>query len=101
MTVYKNPYEQFSVSLDFSNDVGAGNTIASINAVTAISNLTGLDSTAEVVAATPAPSVSSSGTAVAFDVTGGVAGETHTISVQVVSSIGEKYQGEITLRVVE
>ena len=101
MTVYKNPYEQFGVSLDFSNDVGAGNTIASINAVTAISNLTGLDSTSEVIAAMPAPSISSSGTAVAFEVTAGVPGETHTVFVQVVSSIGEKYQGEITLRVVE
>ena len=101
MTIYKCPFEQFAVSLDFTADLGTGNTIASITAVSAVSNLTGQSSTAEVIAATPAPTISSSGTAVVFEVTGGVVGETHTISVQVVSSIGEKYQGDITLRVIE
>ena len=101
MTVYKNPFEQFAVSLDFSNDVGAGNTLSSISAVTATSNLTGQDSTAEVIATAPEPAISSSGTAVVFEVCGGVVGETHTISVQIVSSIGEKYQGDMTLRIVE
>jgi hypothetical protein len=101
MTIYKTPFEQYTVSIDFSADVGAGNTVASIAAVTAVSNLTGLDSTAEVIASLPAPGISSSGTAVIFGVTGGVVGETHTISVQIVSSLGEKYQGDITLRVVE
>jgi len=101
MTIYKSPYEQFGVSLDFSEDIGAGNTLTSINAVTAINTLTQANSTAEVIAASPAPAISSSGTAVVFEVTGGVVGETHLISVQIVSSIGEKYQGDVTLRVVE
>jgi len=101
MTIYKSPYEQFGVSLDFSADIGPGNTLTSINAVTAINNLTQTDSTAEVIAAAPAPSISSSGTAVAFEVTGGVVGETHLISVRIVSSVGERYQGDVTLRVVE
>ena len=101
MTIYKFPYEQFAVSLDFSADIGPGNTVTSINAVTAINNLTQANSTAEVIAASPAPSISSSGTAVAFEVTGGVVGETHLISVQIVSSIGEKHQADVTLRVVE
>jgi len=101
MTIYKCPFEQFAVSIDFSADVGVGSTVASISAVTAASNLTGLDSTAEVIASSPAPAISSSGTAVIFEVTGGVVGETHTVSVQVVTSLGEKYQGDITLRVVE
>jgi hypothetical protein len=98
MTVYKAPFEQFAVSLDFSADIGAGNSIASITSVTARNNLSKLDSTAEVIASSPAPSIS--GTAVNFTVTGGVAGETHTIAVEIVSSIGEKYQGEVTLRIV-
>jgi hypothetical protein len=101
MTVYKSPFEQFGISLDFTADVGTGNTVASISAVTAVNNLTQVDSTAEVIAATPAPVISTTGTAVVFEVTGGVVGETHTISVQIVSSIAEKYQGDITLRVVE
>lgn len=98
MTIYKAPFEQFSVSLDFAADIGAGNGIASITAVTAVSSLSGLDSTAEVLAATPAPAIS--GTAVVFTVQGGVVGERHTISVQIVSSIGEKYQGDVTLEIV-
>ena len=100
MTIYKNPFEQYGVSLDFAADVGAGNTVAQIAAVTAENNLTGLDSTAEVIAAHPAPQIDSSGTAVDFEVIGGVLGEIHTISVQIVSSVGEKYQGEATLRIV-
>ena len=109
MTIYKAPFEQFAVSLDFSADVGPGNSIASITSVTATSNLTGLDSTDDVIAVTPAPAIGSSGTAVTFTVagqvtdgaSGGVVGERHTISVQIVSSIGEKYQGDVTLEIVE
>jgi len=37
---------------------------------------------------------------VVFTVTGGVVGERHTIAVQIVSSIGEKYQGDVTLEIV-
>ena len=100
MTIYKRPYEQFGVSLDFSANIGAGNTLNSINTVTAVNSLTQANSTAEVIAAAPAPSISPSGTAVVFEVTGGVVGETHLISVEVVSSIAEKHQEDVTLRVV-
>jgi hypothetical protein len=64
-----------------------------------VNNLTQADSTAGVIASEPPPAIS--GTAVVFEVTGGVVGETHTISVQIISSIGEKYQGDVTLRIVE
>jgi hypothetical protein len=99
MTIYKAPFEQFGIALDFSADIGAGNSIASIAAVTATSELSKLDSTSEVIDASSPPGIS--GTAVNFKVRGGVPGETHTISVQIVSSIGEKYQGDVTLRIVE
>ena len=107
MTIYKAPYEQFAVSLDFAADLGAGNSIASITAVAATSSLSQLDSTQEVIASNPAPAVS--GTAVTFVLagsspngpSGGVVGERHTIAVQIVSSIGEKYQGDVTLEIVE
>jgi hypothetical protein len=108
VTIYKAPYERFVVSLDFSADIGTGNTIASITSVTAVNKLNGLDSTTSVIASSPVPTISASGTAVAFTVagtatgiTGGVAGERHTISVQIVSSAGEKYQGDVTLEIVE
>jgi len=98
MTIYKAPFEQFAVSLDFAADIGTGNGITSITAVTATSGLTRLDSTEEVIASNPAPAIS--GTGVVFTVTGGVVGERHTIAVQIVSSIGEQYQGDITLEIV-
>ena len=98
MTVYKTPFEQFAVSLDFAADIGVGSSIASITSVTATSNLTRLDSTASVIATSPAPAIS--GTGVVFTVIGGVTGERHTIAVQIVSSNGEKYQGDITLEIV-
>jgi hypothetical protein len=104
MTIYKAPFEQFSVSLDFAADIGAGNGIASITAVTAVSSLTGLDSTEEVLAPSPEPAIANgagANTAVAFTVQGGVVGERHTVSVQIVSSICEKYQGDVTLEIVE
>lgn len=100
MTVYKTPYEQFGVALDFAADVGEGNRVASITLVSATNLLTKADSSAEVIAPDPEPAITSSGTAVAFEVMGGVVGETHTISVQIVSSLGEKYQGDMTLRIV-
>jgi hypothetical protein len=99
MTIYKCPFEQYAISIDFAADIGTGNSIASITGVTATSNLSGLDTTDEVIAFTPAPAISS--TAVVFTVIGGVVGERHTISVQIVSSIGEKYQGDITLEIVD
>ena len=98
MTIYKAPFEQFAVSLDFAADLGTGNSIASITAVTATSDLTRLDSTEEVIASSPAPAISGRG--VVFTVRGGVAGDRHTIAVQIVSSIGEKYQGDVTLEIV-
>jgi hypothetical protein len=108
MTICKAPFEQFAVSIDFSADIGAGNSIASITSVTAVSSLSGLDSTADVIASAPAPAISTSGTAIVFTVagyaadgpSGGVVGERHTVSVQIVSSIGEKYQGDVTLEIV-
>jgi hypothetical protein len=97
MIVTKFPSEQFGVSLDFSADLGTGNTIARIAAVKAVNNLTGANSTAEVISSSPAPAIS--GTAVTLVLTGGLAGEAHTIVVQVVSSIGEEYEGDIALRI--
>jgi hypothetical protein len=99
MTIYKYPFEQFAISLDFAADLGSGGGIASIAGVTAVNDLTKADSTEEVIAAEPSPGIS--GTAVTLTVMGGVAGETHTIAVQIVSAVGEQYQGEITLRVQE
>ena len=98
MTIYKAPFEQFAVSLDFASDIGAGNSIAGITGVTATRDLTRLDSTEEVIASNPAPAIS--GTGVVFTVMGGVVGERHTIAVQIVSSIGEQYQGDVTLEIV-
>jgi hypothetical protein len=97
MIFYKYPFEQYAISLDFSADLGAGNSIAGISSIAAVNDITRLDSTSQIVAASPAPAIS--GTGVTLTVMGGQPGERHTLSVRVVSSIGEDYEGKATLRI--
>jgi hypothetical protein len=66
--------------------------------VNAVNELTGANSTAEVISSSSPPQIQ--GTAVVFVVTGGAVGERHMITVQIVSSLGEEYQGDIELRIV-
>jgi hypothetical protein len=98
MLVYKSPSEQFGVSLDFTSDLGAGNTIASIVSVTAANRVTGVDATALVIG-TPAPAIDPDGTSVDLALAGGVAGANYTVSITITSSIGETYVGEILLEI--
>ena len=90
MTVYKYPFEQFAISIDFAGQLGNGGGIASVSGVTAVNDLSKANSTSEVIMAEPAPAIS--GTEVTFTITGGVPGETHTISTQIVSTAGARYQ---------
>lgn len=96
MLVYKSPSEQFGVSLDFTGDLGAGNTIASIVSVTAANRVTGVDATA-VLIGSPAPAIDPDGTAVDLTLKGGVPGANYTVSITIISTIGETYVGEILL----
>ncbi len=98
MLVYKSPSEQFGVSLDFSADLGTGNSIASIVSATAANRVTGVDATALVIGS-PAPAIDSNGTSVDLTLMGGLAGANYTISITVTSSIGETYVGEIILEI--
>jgi hypothetical protein len=101
----KYPLEAMPYELDFSNELGTGYAIASIVSVTA-SNMASYpytDSTREVVASTPAPSIGpgigGASTAVAFTLTGGNPSEQHLIAVDIVSSDGRNLTGECTLTI--
>jgi hypothetical protein len=98
MLVYKSPSEQFGVSLDFTGDLGAGNTIASIVSVTAANRVTGVDATTALIG-TPAPAIDPDGTSVDLTLQGGAAGADYTVSITITSSIGETYVGEILLKI--
>jgi hypothetical protein len=98
MTVSKRPYEQFPVSLDFSANLAEGETIT-LDTVVAETYPARVDSTARLIATDPAPAVE--GSSVAFTVEDGTSGEKHLAMVRVITSAGQKLQGDIWVDVVE
>jgi hypothetical protein len=93
---FKRAGEQFAVSLDFSNSLAVGDTIAGIVSVTAANRVTGVDATAALIGS-PAAAIAASLTAVVVVLMGGAAGANYTISITITSSLGETYVGEILL----
>jgi len=93
--IKKTPYEQFDCSMDFAQPIGTdAMTLDSVS-----SSIGGNDTTSQVIAASPAPSVVA-GTKVVFRVAHGTNGQLHTISVKVVdSTTGETYEGLLQLRI--
>ena len=97
-TLTKQPYEALNVWVDFAAMLGLADTIT-IDSVKAMDLATGLDSTATVIEDSPAPVVS--GQKVLFQIIGGVNGDSHKITVKVLTSAGEKVEEDIDLYVVE
>jgi hypothetical protein len=97
-TLSKQPYEEINAWVDFSGVVGLTDVLTLVT-VTAIDANTGVDSSAAIVKASPAPSVS--GQKVLFEVMGGVDGDVHKITVKVSTSAGEKLEEDVTLFVIE
>ncbi len=96
--ITKTPYEIDSYYVDFVERLATGETIALVS-VTSVNMATGLDSTAEIVATSPAPYVS--GTQVIFWYQGGVVGEEHVISARVTTSANRSLEGTVDLQVQE
>lgn len=96
--ITKTAYEKDSYYVDFVSRLAAGETITLVS-VTSINMATGLDSTAEIIASAPAPSVS--GTQVIFWYQGGAAGEEHVISARVATSNNRSLEGTVDLSVRE
>lgn len=98
LTVGKTPFEAFNCSVDFTPVAGADG-ITLIRVVS--TNLqTGVDSTSEVIAVSPAPSVVGSTDVVTFRVQGGINRETHIVGARVQDNVtGEIFEGQITVTV--
>ncbi len=96
--IIKMPLEIENYSLDFSARLGAGETITLVS-VTSVNMATGASSTSEIVAVTPAATVS--GTEVIFWYQGGVVGEEHIITVEVTTSLGRTLEETVDLAVRE
>lgn len=97
--IRKQPFEALACAVDFQRVLATGVSIASINSVSAVNSATGADSTATVIAASPAPAIS--GTEVRFHVYGGVTDDRHIITVRIVASNGEQFEAELKLIVEE
>lgn len=94
--VVKKPAEKLNVSVEFV-DVLGGNTPTLVS-VTAINVATEASTTSEVIATSPAPSLS--GTKVTWQCIAGQAGGLHRMTATVSSSTGEVFQADVDLRVV-
>jgi len=95
----KQPFEELDCAVDFAAALAPGSTIGSIFSVSALNVETGADSSAAVIATSPAPLII--GTKVQFRAKDGADGERHKISVRIVASNGEKIEAEIYIMVKE
>lgn len=96
-TISKTPFEKFPASWDFSAVLSQGETI-SLSGVTAKAFLGASDTTAQVIATSPAATVQ--GSVVTFWVQGGTVGDRHAISVKVSTSLGQQLEGTVYLEIV-
>jgi hypothetical protein len=98
LIITKTPYEQIACSMDFSQVIGSGGiTLVSVRSSNATS---GTDTTAMIIATSPAPSVVAETAKITFLLQGGKNGETHRISVRAKNAaIGEESEGVALLTV--
>ena len=96
--IEKQPFEQKDYSFDFSAELEAEETITLLSCE-ATNLVTGMDSTAAIIGADPAPVVS--GQTVVFWLQDGLDGERHNISIKVETSKGQKLEGDLDVFVVE
>lgn len=91
----KQPSEEFIVTTDFSNDLTSGETISSSN-VSAIRLSDGSDLTSDII------ELSQNGSKkILVGVRNGVDGDLYRIIIKIITSLGWKYQKNITMKVQE
>lgn len=96
LSIQKTPYEAFNCSIDFTQVIGADG--LTINAVVSTDLNSGADTTATVIAASPAPAIQ--GDTVIFRVQGGANGQSHLVGVRVTDNVtGEQFEGQITVKI--
>ncbi|MFA5056654.1 MAG: hypothetical protein WC485_00950 [Opitutaceae bacterium] len=94
----KQPSEELNYAIDFSADVADGVTLTLISC-TAANLTTGKDSSATVLATSPAPAVVEQ--TVTFRMKGGLDREHHKITVKVSTSAGEKLEADLDMFILE
>lgn len=99
-TLFKQPFEEFDVEVDFVNLLPEGGPTMTITSVTSKNADTGAVSTTAIIKATPAPTVPPGTAKVVFWLASGQGDEEeHVITVKVEFSGGQKREMETTLRV--
>lgn len=94
---WKQPYEEFPVDLNFAPRLAVGETIDPGPTVTARNAESGADTSGAFLAGSPTVS----GSKVVQKCRAGAAGERHIVTVRIVTSNANKYEGEIAVDVVE
>lgn len=95
--VTKRPAEKLYVYADFVDAIGSENT-ATLVSVVASNSVTGVATTSEVIASSPAASIT--GYKVKWLCIDGSAGGQHKMTVTVDSSTGETFQADVDLRII-
>jgi len=99
MRIYKRPApEKLVASLDFLPATGA--VTITLVSVTAKNLATGVDATAAIIAADPAPVVLPGTQKVAFAVQGGILGEHYSIEITVTVADGQEYKDYAFLEII-
>ena len=96
--IVKQPWEEYDCSVDLGADLAVGETLV-LDAVTAINVATSADSTAAVIATSPAPQIS--GTKVLWRTKDGADTEQHKITGRAHSSLGQKLEFDVLLYIAE
>jgi hypothetical protein len=89
-TFQKTPEESYDIYKDFAAPLGS-DSIASITRVTSVNERTGADSTSEIIAASPAPSVVGAKVYYWVKKNGGIAGERHKVTVEILTAGGRTF----------
>jgi hypothetical protein len=98
LIVTKTPFEIFNCGVDFTGAVGTD--VITLVSVTSVNVATRADSTAVIIAASPAPAIFGATKTVIFTVQAGNSGETHLVSARINDvTTGEKFEGQIRLQV--
>jgi hypothetical protein len=94
--ITKQPYEELDYAITFAKRLAAEDTIQLVSCTSTNVKTKG-DSSARLIAATPAPVVS--GQQVNFRLIDGTDGERHKLTVRVEASTGEKLEDDVDVHI--
>lgn len=98
--LYKQPSERRKITMDFTNTLATGETISSITSITS-ELLGGGASDLTIPAVGYSNTINSDANKILLWVEGGTDGSTYRVEVQVVTTVGQKLEGDGILRVTD